>query len=338
MRISDRQTARDYLKYLDKAKTNYADTNERIASGNRFVSIADDVSAATKALRVRVDKSKTEEYYDNVKAVNERLSTTENALTSINGVLSTAHSKVLAAMNSTSGESGRAALANEIGSIRDEILQFANTSYNDAFVLGGSSSGEAPFSTDGSGNLLYNGIDVNIIKKDSAGYYYMDGADRKDIPMDGDTYVDVGLGITMNGSSVQSDTAMKTSYSGLEILGFGTDTDGNPNNVYNMLTKLKDSITDYDAGTVGNYDNKLVSFTSNFRGYLTDIGAKTSFLDTIEKRVSTTIDTYQSQISRLVGVDDAEEATNQSMNDYVLKAVLSMGSKIIPVSLMDFLN
>ncbi|PKM74475.1 MAG: hypothetical protein CVU91_01000 [Firmicutes bacterium HGW-Firmicutes-16] len=338
MRISDRQTARDYLKYLDKAKTNYAETNARIASGNRFTSISDDVSAATKALRVRVEKAKSEEYYGNVKAVNEQLSTTENALTSINGVLSGAHSKVLAAMNSTSGESGRAAIANEIGSVRDEILQFANTKYNDAFVLGGSSAGKAPFSTDSSGNLLYNGIDVNIIEKDSAGYYYMDGADRKEIPMNGDTYVDIGLGITMSGSIVRSDTAMKTSYSGLEILGFGKDADGNPNNVFNMLTKLKDSIKNYDAETVGNYDDKLVSFTTNFRGYLTDIGAKTSFLDTIEKRVSTTIDTYQSQISRLVGVNDAEEATNQSMNDYVLKAVLSMGSKIIPTSLMDFLN
>ncbi len=338
MRISDRQTARDYLKYLDKAKTNYAETNGRIASGNRFTSISDDVSAATKALRVRVEKAKSEEYYGNVKAVNEQLSTTENALTSINGVLSGAHSKVLAAMNSTSGESGRTALANEIGSLRDEILQFANTKYNDAFVLGGSSAGSAPFSTDSSGNLLYNGIDVNIIEKDSAGYYYMDGADRKQIPMNGDTYVDIGLGITMTGATVRSDTAMKVSYSGLEILGFGKDADGKPNNVFNMLTELKDNITNYDAETVGNYDDKLVSFTTSFRGYLTDIGAKTGFLDTIEKRVSTTIDTYQSQISRLVGIDDAEEATNQSMNDYVLKAVLSMGSKIIPTSLMDFLN
>lgn len=338
MRISDRQTARDYLKYLDKAKSNYAETNLKIASGNRFTSVSDDVSAATKALRVRVERSKSEDYYDNVKAVNEQLSTTENALTSINGVLTSAHSKVLAALNGTSGEAGRTALANEVGSVRDEVLQFANTTYNDAFVLAGTSAGKAPFSTDSSGNLLYNGIDVNIISKDSAGYYYMDGVDRKEIPMNGDTYVDVGLGITMSGSNVQPDTAMKTSYSGLEILGFGKDADGNPNNVYNILSKLKDNITNYDADKVGAYNDKLASFTTNFRGYLTDIGAKTSFLDTIEKRVSTRLDTYDSQINRLVGINDAEEATNQSMNDYVLKAVLSMGSKIIPTSLMDFLN
>lgn len=341
MRISDRQTSRDFLKNLDKAKTAYAETNERISSGNRFTRISDDVSAATKALRVRTEKSKNEEYLNNVKSVNEQLTTTENALTSINDILTQAHTKVLKALNSATGESGRMAIANEIGAMRDELLQFANTTYNDAYVLGGSSAGTAPFTTDSSGKLFYNGVDVNDILQDTDGsyfYYAADGVTKNSIPMDGDTYADVGLGITMTSSNVKSDTAIKTSYSGLEILGFDKDADGSPKNVFNVLTKLKENISNYSAEAVDKYDDKLVSFTKNFRGYLTDVGSKTSFLDTIEKRVNTTIDTYQSQIKRLVGIDDAEEATNLSMNDYVLKAVLSMGSKTIPVSLMDFLN
>jgi len=338
MRISDRQTSRNYLSYLEKAKTAYAETNERIASGNRFTRISDDVSAATKALRIRVDKSKAEEYYDNVSAVSEQLSTTEDAMTSINEILGKVHTKVLSAMNSTSGDSGRETLADEIEDLRDEILQFANTTYNDMFVLGGSSAGNAPFSFDDSGNFLYNEIDVNSIEHDDSGYFYMDGTTRTDIPMSGEIYVDIGLGISMTGSNVDSDSAMKTSYSGLEIFGYGEDDDGNTNNIFNMLTQLSENLTDYDEDAVGTYDDKLLSYTETFRGYLTDIGAKTSFLDTIKNRITDSIDTYESQISRLIGVDDAEEASNQSMNDYVLKAVLSMGADIIPVSLMDFLN
>ena len=256
-------------------------------------------------------------------------------MTSINDILSKTHTKVLSAMTSTSGESGRAAISKEIEALRDEILQFANTSYDDSFVLGGSSAKTAPFSTDSSGNLLYNGVNVNDITFSGGKYYDGGGAE---IPMNGDTFVDIGLGITMTGSTVKSDTAMKTSYNGLEILGFGKDANGKTNNIFNILTELKNNIKTYDADAVGEYDTKLVSSTTNFRGFLTDIGAKTSFLDTIEKRVDTSIDTYKSQIKRLVGIDDAEEATNQTMNDYVLKAVLSMGSNIIPTSLMDFLR
>ena len=338
MRISDKQTTRNFIKYVEKARTDYAETNERVASGKRFTRISDDVSAATKALRVRMDQSKAEDHYSNVSAVTEQLSSTEDALTSINDILTKVHTKVLTALNGTSGESGRETLAGEITNLRNELLQYANTTYNDAFVLGGTSSKTAPFSTDDSGNLLYNGIDVNSIAHDDDGYYYMDGATRTNIPMDGDTYVDVGLGISMTGSAVKSDSAIKTSYSGLEILGYGKDSDGDTNNVFNILTQLSDNLEDYDEETLGTYDDKLLSFTENFTGYLTDVGSKTSYLDAIKSRLDTSIDTYQSQIKRLVGIDDAEEATNQSMNDYVLKAVLSMGADIIPVSLMDFLN
>ena len=336
MRVSDRQTARNYLKYLETAKSNYAETNERIASGNKFTRISDDVSAGTKALRARSDMSKTEEYYDNVKAVNEQLTTTENAVTSINEVLTKAHAKVLKALSMTTGESGSTAIAKEISDVRDEVLQFANTKYNDMFVLGGTSANAAPFSVDDSGNLLYNSIDVNKISKDTDGKYIYDPG-SKSVPMNSDVYVDIGLGIDMTGSTVKSDTAMKISYSGLEILGFGI-TDGKPNNIFNILTEIKDNITNYNAEALGEYDDRLVSFSASFKGYLTDIGSKTSFLDTIESRLNTRIDTYKSQINRLMGVDDAEEATSQTMNDYVLKAVLSMGANILPTSLMDFLR
>ena len=75
-----------------------------------------------------------------------------------------------------------------------------------------------------------------------------------------------------------------------------------------------------------------------FRTNVTDIGAKTNFLDTMETRLTNQVDNYKFRIDELVGINDAEEATNQSMNDYILKAVIQMGSKILPVSLWDYLR
>ena len=189
MRISDRQTTRNFLSYVEKARVPPMPTR---MSGSRP---AKDLSAyrmmfprATKALRVSVDQSKAEEHYSNVCAVSEQLTTTEDALTSINDILVKVHTKVLAAVNGTSGESGKKTLANEITSLRNDLLQYANTTYNDAFVLGGTSSKTAPFSTDDSGNLLYNGIDVNSIAHDTDGYYYM-GRVNKDKYPDGRRHI-----------------------------------------------------------------------------------------------------------------------------------------------------
>ena len=54
--------------------------------------------------------------------------------------------------------------------------------------------------------------------------------------------------------------------------------------------------------------------------------------------MNNSIDSYKSRINTLMGIDDAEEVMNQSMNEYVLKAVIQMGAKLLPVTLMDFLR
>lgn len=349
MRVADRTTQRNYLEYLDRAKTNYATTNERIASGARFLSLSDDVSAGTRVLRVREDMAKTQNYYETIKSVNDELSVTENAITSISSILSNVHTKIVKGLNDATGTSGREALANEIDNLKSEILQYANTKYNNKYVLGGTSAVSAPFTVK-DGNLYYNGIDIRNITKDETTkrYQYTDTTDgkTKDVPMDDDLYADIGLGLTFKKGSdgkvttdVVSDTAMKVSYSGLEVLGFGKGgTTGSYSNIYNLLTDISKSLRASDMTKLGELDAELTNTSQSFSKFVTDVGTKTSYLDDLQESTEAKLDSYQSQVSNLMGIDDAEEATNQTLNDYVLKAVLSMGSKILPLSLMDYIR
>ena len=341
MRVADRTTARNYLKYLDKAKSDYAKTNERVAAGHRLERLSEDVSAGSRVLRVRTEKYKAEKQLDNVKAINDELTTTESAMTSINDLLTLVSTeKIQKAKTGTSGDSGREALANEVKNIRDEILQFANTRYGQKYVFGGTNVSSAPFSLDKTtGKLLYNGIDVDSIQKEDGEYGYIDAdGNRQSIPMDDDVYMDIGLGIKMSGPNVDPNTGFLVSYSGLDIMGWGTDADGASNNIINMLTVVEENIRHYDKDQLDKADTKLTKLMDSFHANLTNIGSKTSFLDTVQTRLATTVDSHQVRISNLMGVNDAEEATNQTMNDYVLKAVIQMGSRILPVSLMDFLK
>ena len=343
MRVADSTTVRNYLGYLDQAKTNYATTNLRIASGERFSAISDDVSAGTRVLRVRADKNKAEEYYDTVKAVDDQLSVTENAVSSINTALSAVHTKIVKAETATTGDSGRATIAKEIDNLKSEVLSYLNTKYNNSYALGGSGSTTAPFAVGSDGKLTYNGIRVSDIKYNTSSNQYVYGNDNA-IPMDSDVYADIGLGLQMKTttvgdatSDVQSDTAFKVSYSGLEVIGIpkdGTTT----NNIYDMLTDVSAAMTSNDVTKLGTLDGTLTTMRENLVDKLTEIGTRTSYLDGIKNSLETKIDSYTNQISNLMGIDDAKEATNQTLNDYVLKAVLSMGSKILPVSLMDYLK
>lgn len=360
MRVADSTTVRNYLNYLDQSKTNYATTNLRIASGDRFTAISDDVSAGTRVLRVRADKNKAEEYYSTVKSVDDQLSVTENAVSSINTTLATVHTKILKAETATTGDSGRATISKEIDNLKSEVLSYLNTKYNNSYALGGSGSATAPFTVNSDGKLAYNGYEVANISYDTQNkkYVYMAGtSEQKDIPMDSDVYADIGLGLQMKTtttgtgasaittatSDVQSDTAFKVSYSGLEVIGLPKDGTtaagtGKANNIYDLLTNISTTMQSNDITTLGTLDKQLTTMKDDFVDQLTDIGTKTSYLDSVKNSLETKIDSYTNQISNLMGIDDAKEATNQTLNDYVLKAVLSMGSKILPVSLMDYVK
>lgn len=341
MRVVDRATSRNYMKYLNQAKTAFAETNERIANGRRFTAMSEDVSAGTRVLRARTDMNKVETQLDNIKSIQSELTTTEDSMTSINDVLSSVvGEKLLAAMDDPKGESGRTALANEISSLRQEILQFANTKFSTRYLFGGSnSSRNAPFSTGADGKLLYNGVDVSQVQRRADGsFFYLDAGEEKDIELDEKVYLDIGLGIQMNGTTTDPNTALQVSYSGLEILGFGTDEDGKPNNIFNILVDVEQNIRFFDKEKLGDLHAQLTEASDRFRANLTNIGAKTKMLESMQSRLEKTQDSYKTKIKDLMGVDDAEEATNQTMNDFVLKAVLQMGANLLPVSLMDFLG
>jgi flagellin-like hook-associated protein FlgL len=329
------------MKYLNKARSDYASTNEKISSGKRFDRISQDVIAGTKVLRVRTEMCKAETQYNNVKSAQEELSTTELAMTSINNILTSASSeKINAALSEEKGEAGRTAIANEIEAMRNEILQYVNTKYNSRYVFGGSNSSyTAPFSLNSDGRLLYNGIDVDLIQQDVDGSYFYDNAGvQTKINLDTDVYLDIGLGIKLKGNDIDPNTGFKISYSGLEILGFGTNADGMSNNIFNVLTEIENNIRNYDSIALNEKHAHLRTLCDSFRANLTNIGAKTNLLETMEDRLKNSLDGYKSRVNTLMGINDAEEAMNQSMNEYVLKAVIQMGAKILPVSLMDFLR
>lgn len=154
-------------EYLNQARTNYAITNERIASGARFLGLSDDVSAGTRVLRIREDMAKTQNYYDTVKSVNDELSVTENAITSINTILSNVHTKIVKGLSDAAGTSGREALTNEIDNLK---ASFCNTPTQNITTSTSSAvpASAAPFTVK-DGKLLYNGIDVSGHEKRNDG-------------------------------------------------------------------------------------------------------------------------------------------------------------------------
>ena len=341
MRVADKTTQRNYLKYLNNARNDYAETNMKIASGNRFIKLSDDVSAGTRMLNSRVELFKSEKQLSNVQAINSEFKAVEDSMMSMNDVLNEIiGTKLVKAVTETTGEAGRVTIASEIKSMKEELIQFANMKFATKYPFGGSTAKVAPFSLSDDGKLLYNGIDVDSVQQraDGTRYYVDANGVEQDIAMDNPLYLDIGLGVRVDGDSFNSVSGFEASFSGIQVLGFGTTDDGMPNNIINILTEIEDKLVNYNPDELKKLQGHLTDRVDVFRTNVTDIGAKTNFLDTMETRLTNQVDNYKFRIDELVGINDAEEATQQSMNDYILKAVIQMGSKILPVSLWDYLR
>lgn len=341
MRVADKTTTRNYIKYVNKSRQDYAETNMKIASGNRFTKLSDDVSAGTRMLNARVELFKSDKQLANVQAINSEFKAVEDSMMAMSDVLSDIiGTKLVKAVSETTGDTGRMTIASEIKSMKEEIIQFANMKFASKYPFGGSTATVAPFSLSDDGKLLYNGIDVDSVmeRADGSRYYVDENGVEQEIAKDNPLFIDIGLGIRVDNTSFNSVSGFEASFSGLQILGFGTNEDGNSNNVINLLTEIEKNLIDYDSDRVKELQSHLEARVDVFRTNVTDMGAKTNFLNTMELRLQNQVDNYKFRIDELVGIDDAEEATNQSMNDYILKAVIQMGSQILPVSLWDYLR
>ncbi len=341
MRVTDRAVGRNYLKHLNQARNDYQQTTDRIATGKRFVRMSDDVSSGTRVLRTRGDRYKMERQLENIQGINEELSAAEGNMTAINDILSKVSSEILnKAVNGSNDQKVLDAYANEVSNLKKELVQFANSKYGKKYLFGGTNATSAPFSVDDkTGRLKYNGVFVDDIQKDKDGYFYMDDKGQKqDIPMDDDVYLDIGMGIKMAGTAIDPTTGYKISYSGIDILGFGKDKDGNSNNLYNALDDIEKALRAGNTDMVGRLNNKMKDMRDTFSIHLTDMGSKTQYLETMEERLTNTVDGYTSRIQNLMGTVPGEQETTLMMNDYTLKAVLQLGSKILPTSLMDYLR
>lgn len=170
------------------------------------------------------------------------------------------------------------------------------------------------------------------------------------IPYDKDVYIDLGLGLSYSdGGQIDPRSAFKVSFNGLDVLGFGYETvtleDGSthdiPNNVYNLMDKIGDMFSGdepYNDELMGVMVDKLEKERESMFLSITEIGNRDRFLDTVVERLDSDELVLTETRSDLEGVKDTEEAIRMSMYEYSWLATLRMGAKLLPQSLMDYLN
>lgn len=347
MRVTNNMITRNYLKSLNTNLKSMNASMQRIHSGRRFTKISENLSDGARALRVRDQLSDCNEQ----KAlIRDAIGWTKNAdthLSSLNDMVIKINSEKIMKAKSGKSEQERKVIGTEIGDLKNQMVQILNSKYAGRNIFGSSNNADNPFTVNDDGDLVYNGVAVKDITKNADGEY-VDAAGEP-IPGEEALFVDMGLGMTFVDGKIDERTAYKYSFSGLDAVGYGTQTityeDGTtetvPADLFGMIQEMERMLTGeepYNDEKMTIMQEKTEIGRKNLMLTLTEVGNRENYLDGAADRLEASIENLTTIRSNLEGTDDPSEVTKLNMYRYSWLATLQMGSNILPQSLLDYLR
>ncbi len=342
MRITTGMMSTRYMRNLNKSESALNYKYDQATTGRSFFKGSENPIGAIKAYKLRREYRSTEMYATNISDAKSFLSLAESNLTEINNNLGTAYTSSLKGITGTMSPDDREIIAKELDNLQNSILTALNGKFEDRYVFGGTNRNEKPFSVDSSGNLLYKGINVN------------DGTNNLDPPKTPEegleilaelsnesVNVDVGLGIEYDSSGVVKDSSVfNLAIPGIKFMGYGTDDEGRPNNVFSLIGEIKGQLRSdgFSMEKIQPYIEKYTEQKNDVLIGVTDIGAKANYLDFIKLRNEDYQFDLEERLADVEYMDTAEAITDYVMQKYTYDAALAMGNKILQKSFIDFMS
>ena len=341
MRITNKMITTQYTRSLNRLAAELNRLNNQVSSGRKFAKASENTSAAVKAFQLRKDMSRIEGYRENIAHAKSTLTNAESALMHIEELMRTATEKIITGLNDTQSREERAIIATELRSLQAQLLQTLNSTASDSYYFGGTNTETKPFEVI-DGKLYYNGYDLDLPLPASTPEE--NGAKLKELASD-TLYIDIGLSVKFDPATGEIDEGTVFGYSiaGINVVGSGTTTvEGEEvsNNIYNLLGALAAEFEseNYSHAKADALFGHLKDASQGIMRTITEIGAKTSYLDFMAERLEDQDFNLQERQVDVEGIDPAEAIINFEAQKFAYNAALQMGARIIQPSIFDFMR
>ena len=158
MRISTAQLYNQGVTAMLDKQADLARTQQQLATGQRILAPSDDPAAATQSMQLDQIIETTRQYQRNADFAESKLSLEETILVEVGNILQRVRELAVRANNGTLSAGDRSAIAAEVRSVQQDLVQLANTQdANGEYLFAGFKVSTIPFDDDGAGNFTYNG-------------------------------------------------------------------------------------------------------------------------------------------------------------------------------------
>lgn len=334
MRVSTSQVYRQVTDSLMRNLAEIMRLNTQVSSGRKINKPSDDAAGTARALDYKVAIDAGEQYGKNVSDAYNAIGFADNTLGSVSSALVRAKELALQGANGTQSAASRAAIAQEVGQLRDQLLSLANSRFGNGYVFSGFRTDVAAFDASfayqgdsGAINVMVDRsvmIPRNVTGSEAFGYAPPGEAV---VQLDGGhiAHYIPGAGTTVN---VEIRAADDTTV----IDSFRFD------NAMQMTDHLSQALESNDTTRISALLKPLDDALGHVSDVRADLGARLNRLDDQGKRLE---DTKLAAQTALSGVEDADIASTVSgiaKANTALQALQASSAKILSQSLLDFLR
>ncbi len=167
MRVTESIAYRNFLSDLSSLNENSNKALRAISSGKRLSSIRDSPSGSAYLVSLNDLESKIDQYTANAQDGAYFLRVADSALNEVHNLMTTIYTRGSQSGTETLSDEARALLAEEVRSLRDQILSLANSRARGRYIFAGSLIADAPFSIAGDSVNYRGDEDVNRVAVDT---------------------------------------------------------------------------------------------------------------------------------------------------------------------------
>jgi len=160
MQVTSTMTANNAIYNFQNLQTSLNNLSEQLATGKNVNQPSDDPLAMSTLLNTTDSINSLNQYATNITEGTTALTTTGNALTGIASIMSQAKTLADSIYSGTSDTTG---VVEQLTSLKQQIVDYANTQSGDSYALGGAETSSVPFSQSSnaySGNSSQSNIEI----------------------------------------------------------------------------------------------------------------------------------------------------------------------------------
>ncbi|MBN1536731.1 MAG: flagellar hook-associated protein FlgL [Anaerolineales bacterium] len=157
MRVTHRMMMESAIRNMDDNLAALYKLQQKASTGKEFQRSSDDPSTVSTALTLRSTIEINKSYVNTTEFTNDWMSATDNAFDQMLDIAEDAVTYTQTGISDTEGDDERTALANEINSLLQEVVDVANTKHLGKYIFAGFSIDTTPYTLDDPSTVTYHG-------------------------------------------------------------------------------------------------------------------------------------------------------------------------------------